>query len=133
MCYILLGKSIFQIVKWTPLPPLSPWHESVPSLLAHTILSVIFSSSYFSCSQFHQHFTYNFYAHRSQKRKKIQLSHKYLFTLSGSASIKAVFWTLMKLSTAVNFTNIWRAAFTCTAQKILSSHQYFLCFWDLRK
>jgi hypothetical protein len=48
--------------------------------------------------QFHQHFTYNFYARRCQKRKKIQLSHKYLFTLSGSASVKAVCRTLMKLS-----------------------------------
>jgi len=49
--------------------------------------------------QFHQHFTYSFYTCRSQKHKKIQLSHHYLFTLtlSGSSSIKAVRRTLMKL------------------------------------
>jgi len=46
--------------------------------------------------QFHQCFMYNFYACRSQKRKKIQLSHKYLFMLSGSANVKAVLRTLMK-------------------------------------
>jgi hypothetical protein len=49
-------------------------------------------------SQFHQRFTYNFYACRSQKCRKIQLSHKYLFTLSGSVSVKAARRTLMKLS-----------------------------------
>jgi len=38
--------------------------------------------------------------------KKIQLSHPYLFTYSGSASIKAVHRMLMKLSPGVNFTNI---------------------------
>jgi len=48
--------------------------------------------------QSHQHFTYSFYARRSQKCKKIQLSHKYLFTLLGSASVNAVRRTLMKLS-----------------------------------
>jgi len=47
--------------------------------------------------QFHQRFTYNFYAGRSQKRKKILLSN-YLFTLLGSMSVKAVSRTLMKLS-----------------------------------
>jgi len=47
--------------------------------------------------QFHQHFTQGFYARRSQKGKKIQLSHQYLFTLLGSARIKAVRRTLMKL------------------------------------
>jgi len=40
----------------------------------------------------------NFTACRSQKRKKIQLSHQYLFTLLGSASVKAARRTLMKLS-----------------------------------
>jgi len=48
--------------------------------------------------KFHQHFTYSFYTRRSQKRKKIQLSHKYLYTLLGSMNIKAVRKTLMKLS-----------------------------------
>jgi len=47
---------------------------------------------------FHQHSTDSFYAGRSQKSKKIQLSHQYLITLSGSASVKAVRRTLMKLS-----------------------------------
>jgi len=36
------------------------------------------------------------------KSKKIQLSHKYLSTLSGSASVKAVRRTLMKLSPGLN-------------------------------
>jgi len=44
--------------------------------------------------QFHQHFTHSFYA---GNLKKIQLSHQYLFTLSGSALVKAVRRTLMKL------------------------------------
>ncbi len=48
--------------------------------------------------QFHQHFTRSFYACRSQKRKNVQLSHQYLFTLLGSESVKAVCRTLMKLS-----------------------------------
>jgi len=40
-----------------------------------------------------------FYARRSQKRKKIQSSHQYLFMLSGSSCVKAVRRTLMmKLS-----------------------------------
>jgi len=47
---------------------------------------------------FHQRFTYSFYARRSQKRKKIQLSHQYLFMILGSLSVKAVRRTLMKLS-----------------------------------
>jgi len=37
--------------------------------------------------------------------KKIQLSHMYLLTLAGSASVKAVRRTLMKLSPGVNFIN----------------------------
>jgi len=51
-----------------------------------------------TCSQFHQHSTYSFYTCRSQKRKKTQLSHQYLFTLAGSTSKKAVRRTLMKLT-----------------------------------
>jgi len=51
----------------------------------------------FRC-QFHQRFTCSFYTRRSQKRKRIQLSHQYLFTLLGSASVKVVRRTLMKLS-----------------------------------
>jgi len=46
--------------------------------------------------QCHQRSTYSFYVCRSRKRKKIQLRHWYLFTLSGSASVKAVQRTLMK-------------------------------------
>jgi len=61
--------------------------------------------------QFHQHFTPSFYASRSQKREKIHLSHQYLITLSGSASLKAVHRTLMKLSHGVNFINVLRATF----------------------
>jgi hypothetical protein len=54
---------------------------------------------------------YSFYAHRSQKRKKIQLSHKYLFTLSGSTSAKAVLRTLMKLTPGVDFKSVFSCAF----------------------
>jgi len=59
------------------------------------------------------------YTCRSQKRDKIQLSHKYLFTLSGSVSVKAVRRTLMKLSPGVNFINILRAAFTLVDPKCI--------------
>jgi len=55
---------------------------------------------------------YSFNARRSQKRKKIQLSHKYLFTVLGSACVKTVYRTLMKLSPGVNFINVLQAAFT---------------------
>jgi len=48
--------------------------------------------------QFHQRFTQSFYTRRSRKCKKIQLSHQYLFTLSGIARVKAVSRMLMKLS-----------------------------------
>jgi len=66
----------------------------------------------------------SFYAHRSQKRKKIQLSHQYLFTLSGSESVKAVRRTLMKLTpdghqfafreTPVNRIPLWRWDKSCS-------------------
>ncbi len=46
--------------------------------------------------QFHQRFTCSFY--RSQKHKNIQLSHQYLFTILGSAGVKALHRTLMKLT-----------------------------------
>jgi len=49
-------------------------------------------------AQFHQRSMYSFCACRSQKRKKIQLSHKYLFTLSGSTGAKTASRTLMKLT-----------------------------------
>jgi len=49
------------------------------------LIFVIFQNIlYYSC-QFHQRFKSSFYACRSQKRKKIQLSHQFLFTLLGSA------------------------------------------------
>jgi hypothetical protein len=44
------------------------------------------------------------------KSVKIQLSHKYLFTLSGSASVKAVHKTLMKLSPYCNFIKVEQEA-----------------------
>jgi len=63
--------------------------------------------------QFYQRFTYNFYTHRSQKLKKIQWSHKYLLMLSGSASVKAVRRTLMKLSPALFSRNeFWSNSWT---------------------
>ncbi len=50
-------------------------------------------------SQFHLRYTYSFYACRSQKRKKIVVDNlTVFFTLLGSASVKAVHRTLMKLS-----------------------------------
>jgi len=62
--------------------------------------------------RFHQRSTYSFCARRSQKRKKIQLSHQCLFTLLGSTSVKAVHRMLMKLSRGVNFINIVHEDFT---------------------
>jgi len=70
------------------------------------------SSTSPSRAQFHQHFTYSFYTHRSQKCKKIQLSHQYLFFGICAAPAKAVRRTLMKFCTGVNFINILRAAFS---------------------
>ncbi len=61
------------------------------------LLELTVKSSYL-WAQFHQHFAYSFYACRCQKHKKILLSHQYLLTLSGSAGVKAVRRTLMKLS-----------------------------------
>ncbi len=43
-----------------------------------------------------------FYARRSQKRKKIQLSHKYLFTLLVSTGTKAARRMLMKLTLSLS-------------------------------
>jgi len=51
-----------------------------------------------SRGRFHQCSSYSFYARRSKKQRKIQLSHQYLFTPSGSMSVKAVRKTLMKLT-----------------------------------
>ncbi len=59
----------------------------------------------------------SFYARRFRKSTKIQLSHQYLFTLSGSESVKAVRRTLMKLTTGVNFTNVLLAGFALTDPK----------------
>jgi len=56
-----------------------------------------------SWCQFHQRFT--LLCLEIPKAWKIQLSHKYLFTLSGSESVKAVRRTLMKLSPGVNNSN----------------------------
>jgi len=47
---------------------------------------------------FHQHFSRSFYACRSRKCKKIQLSHQCLLTPSGSARVKVVRRMLMKLN-----------------------------------
>ncbi len=60
-------------------------------------------SDYHTRVQFHQCFMYSFYACRSQKRKKIQSSHKYLFTLLGSTGAKAVRRTLMILTLDVAY------------------------------
>ncbi len=48
-----------------------------------------------------KHFTSSFYVGRSQKHKKRQYSHQYLFALSGSAPVKAARKTLMKLTPCV--------------------------------
>jgi len=42
--------------------------------------------------QFYQRFTRSYYARRSWKRKKIQLSHQYLFTLSESVLYVECWW-----------------------------------------
>ncbi len=76
--------------------------------------------------QFHQSFTRSFYTCRSQKRKKIQLSHQYLFTLSGSTSVKAVRRTLMKLSPGPI------AITPGDRMGLLYSKQFFGCFFHLQ-
>ncbi len=48
--------------------------------------------------QFHQRFMAAFTLINHEKPKKIQISHQYLFTLSGSVGAKAVRRSLMKLS-----------------------------------
>jgi len=48
-------------------------------------------------AQLHQLSTYSFYVRRAQNRKKRQSSCQYLFTLLGSALVKAVCRMLMKL------------------------------------
>ena len=71
-----------------------------------------YGKNLFIVAQFHQRSTYSFYACRSQKRKKIQLSHKYLFMLLGSTGAKAVRRTLMKLTPGANFSNALSTPFT---------------------
>jgi len=72
-----------------------------PSLFAVLVFAdlIIFGLLIDTWCQFHQYFTRSFYSRGSQKRKKIQLSHQYFFTLSGSASLKAVRTTLIKIDT----------------------------------
>ncbi len=55
--------------------------------------------------QFHQCSTFSFYAHRAQKSKKVQLSHQYLFMLSGSSGIKAVRRMLMNVDVSPAYSN----------------------------
>ncbi len=79
--------------------PLSPSLSHTLSLCVSLYLSV--SPSLYVCllvSISPTFYTYSFYVRRSRKCKKIQLSHWYLFTLSGSASVKAVRSMFMKLS-----------------------------------
>jgi hypothetical protein len=59
-----------------------------------------------TCRQFHQHFTYSFYASRSQKCQMTLLTWLSCFAHSGSMCVKAVCRTLTKLSPVVNFINI---------------------------
>jgi hypothetical protein len=53
--------------------------------------------------------------------KSTAKSYKYLFTLSGSASVKAVPRMLMKLSPGVKFINILCTAFTLVDPKSVKS------------
>ena len=53
-------------------------------------------------SQFHQHFTCSFYTRRSQKRKN-DSQLKQLFSLSGSACVKAACKMLVKLTPGGEF------------------------------
>jgi hypothetical protein len=78
---------------------------------------------------FHQRFTYSVFAHGSWKCAKIQLSHQYLFTLSGSVRVKAVHRTLMKLSPGVNVINVLRATFGPVDPK--SVKRYWQLDWIL--
>ncbi len=51
--------------------------------------------------QFHQHFTFNFYDPRAQKRKMTMLTWLSFFAHLGSTSVKAVWRTLMKLNPGI--------------------------------
>ena len=66
---------------------------------------------------------------------KIQLHHQNIFTLLGSAHLKAAGRTMMKLTPGLNFINVLRTAFTRTDPKSVkrqSSCQSFLHFRDLQ-
>jgi len=55
------------------------------------------------------------------KRVKIMSSHQYLFTLLGSACLKAAHKILMKLTTGVNFINI---LFKTFSKKMCFEHHF---------
>ncbi len=80
--------------------------------------------------QFPQCFTM-FYVHRSQKRKNVQLSHQYLFTLLGSASVKAEVecwwnWALYSTNRPRNFVKC-----QLVNDVFLSSSHFFEHFWHV--
>ncbi len=98
--HVILGEScgLAEGCGFDPRPIQWKWCQSHARINSYTQLwQIIEKIRNYRC-QFHQYFNYNFYARRSQKRNKIQLSHEYLFTHLGSTSVKAVRRTLMKLS-----------------------------------
>jgi len=89
-----------------------------------------------SWGRFHQRSTYSFYARRSRKCKKIQLSRQYLFMLSGPTSVKSVSRTLMKLTPGetrleVKFINILQSAFLHADPQSAKRHWYLDCLFAL--
>jgi len=88
-------------------------------------------------AQFHQRSMYSFYARRSRKRKKIQVSHQYLFTLLVSACVKASGRTLIKLTPdAVKLTVqilkfCWKTFFSFFVDSNIFHFNGFLkCIWS---
>jgi len=75
--------------------------------------------------QFHQLFTYSFYARRSWKHKKILKTKLYFFALSGSTSVKAVRGTLMKSTQATNFLP-WKCGNSNDSELFQLFQQYYV-------
>jgi len=63
---------------------------------ANMVFATIWASSSSSGAQFHQHFTYSYYARRSQMCKKRQSSQQCHLAFLGPTSVKAARKTLVK-------------------------------------
>ncbi len=77
--------------------------------------------------QFHQHFTCNISANRSQKRKKI-CWFNWIFMFLGSAEVKALHKMLMKLTS-----EIWKYWFGCKKQDFWEANPIKIFFSLLAK